>query len=45
MIVERVINDIPDSDVARVLSDIEREGCGAVKIRQADGKWTVITTC
>lgn len=45
MIVERVINDIPESDLAKVISDIESEGCGAIKIKQSDEKWTVIATC
>jgi len=45
MIVKRVLNDIPDSDVAQVVSDIESEGCSAIKIKQADGKWTVMATC
>jgi len=45
MIVERVLNDIPDSDVAQVISNIESEGYSAIKIQQADGNWTIIATC
>ena len=45
MKVESVLNDIPDSDVAQVISNIESEGYSAIKIQQADGNWTIIATC
>ena len=42
---ERVLRDIPDSEVAEVVSDLESEGCTVTKVKQSDGKWTVKAVC
>lgn len=42
---ERVLSDIPDSEVAEVVSDLESEGGTVTKVKQADGKWTVKAVC
>ena len=42
---ERVLTDIPESDVDEVVSDFESEGCTTKKEKQTNGKWTVTATC
>jgi hypothetical protein len=45
MSVERVLTDIPDSDVDAVVKDFESEKCSVTKEKQPNGKWTVRATC
>ncbi len=45
MAVERVLTDVPDSQVDEVVSDFESEGCTATKESQSNGMWTVRATC
>jgi hypothetical protein len=45
MPVERILRDIPDSQVDKVVEDFESEGCTATKDRQDDGLWTVRASC
>lgn len=42
---QRTLTDIPDDEVAEVVSDLESEGCTVQKKRQDNGSWTVIATC
>ena len=41
----KVLKDIPESDVERVISDFESEGCDAEKEEQDNGLYTVRATC
>ncbi len=45
MATEKVLTDIPASDVDEVVSDFESEGCTVKKEKQPDGKYTVRATC
>ena len=45
MPIERVLTDIPESEVEQVVSDFESEGCSVSKERQANGLWTVRAIC
>lgn len=42
---ERILRDVPESEVAEVVGDLESEGCTVTKIKQANGKWTVKAVC
>lgn len=39
------LTDIPDSEVDQIVKDFESEGCVVKKVRQGNGKWTVIADC
>ena len=38
------LTDVPENEVAEVVSDYESEGATVEKIKQADGNWTVRAT-
>lgn len=42
---DRILTDIPESDLDQVVSDFESEGCTVTKKKQADGNWTVKAVC
>jgi len=41
----KVLKDIPESDVDKVISDFESEKCTVEKEQQPNGKFTVRATC
>ncbi len=41
---KETVKDVPDDKVDQVVKDYESEGAKTEKIRQSDGKWTVIAT-
>jgi hypothetical protein len=45
MAIERVLTDIPTSEVDEVVSDFESEGCTVTKEKQNNGLWTVRASC
>ena len=45
MAIERVLTDIPESEVDEVVSDFESEGCIVTKAKQNNGLWTVKASC
>ena len=45
MAIEKVLEDIPESDVDQVVSDLESEGCSVEKEKQQNGKYTVRAIC
>lgn len=45
MAIERILTDIPDSDLDQVVSDFESEGCTVTKEKQPDENWTVKAIC
>jgi hypothetical protein len=43
---EKVLTDVPESEVQQVIDDFKSEGCTQVtKEKQANGLWTVRATC
>ena len=42
---QRILKDIPGSEVDEVVADFESEGCMTEKRKQDDGLWTVIADC
>jgi hypothetical protein len=46
MATEKILTDIPEEDVDAVEESFRSEGCNPVtKVRQENGKWTVIAIC
>ncbi|WP_022663637.1 hypothetical protein [Desulfospira joergensenii] len=45
MTIERILIDIPEDEVDRIVADFESEGCTTQKIEQDDGLWTVKAQC
>jgi hypothetical protein len=42
---ERIMKDIPKSEVNQVVKDFESEGCNVEIKEQPNGNFTVIATC
>lgn len=46
MATEKILTDIPEEDVDKVVEDFKSEGCNPVnKEKQENGKWTVKAIC
>lgn len=45
MTTERVLRDIPESNVDEVIRSFESQGCTAAKEPQDNGRWTVRAQC
>lgn len=45
MALERVLTDIPDSDIDQLVIDFENDGCSATKMRQDDTLWALKAIC
>lgn len=46
MATERILTDVPDDAVDRVVEDFRSEGCTKVsKEKQPNGRWTVRAVC
>jgi hypothetical protein len=37
-----IMNNVPDNEVAELVSDFEDDGATVSKVREPDGEWTVI---
>ena len=42
---EKVMRDVPESELQELIEDLESEGCTVEKEKQPNGKWTVRATC
>ena len=42
---KRVLKNVPENRVDRVIKDFERDGCTATKEKQLDGTYTVTADC
>ncbi len=45
MAIERILNDVPESEVNEVVGDLESEGCTVKKEKQNNGLWTIKASC
>lgn len=42
---KKTIKDVPDYEVDQIVEDFRSEGCLVKKVKQDNGKWTVIADC
>ncbi len=42
---ERILTDVPESELDEVVHDFKSAGCTAEPEKQEDGNWTVKATC
>ena len=45
MATQRVLTDIPENELDKVVEDFESDGCTVSKKKQDNGLWTVTAIC